>query len=141
MELVEKTLYRGRRPSPGQLIRSKINSVVDLETGAYELFHSDAYERMILDRSQIKLHKYPLSDFRAPTPLQLKLIVRVIHHDILHGQNVLVHCATGKDRTGMVIGAYRILVDRWDADRAIFEMKSHGMHFWYHWWAKQLRRL
>jgi protein tyrosine phosphatase (PTP) superfamily phosphohydrolase (DUF442 family) len=35
---------------------------------------------------------------------------------------VFVHCAEGKDRTGYVIAAYRIIEQRWDADDAIHEM-------------------
>jgi tyrosine-protein phosphatase SIW14 len=35
---------------------------------------------------------------------------------------VFVHCAEGKDRTGYVIAAYRIIEQGWDADDAIHEM-------------------
>ena len=35
---------------------------------------------------------------------------------------VLVHCAEGKDRTGYVIAAYRIVEQGWSADDAIQEM-------------------
>ena len=33
-----------------------------------------------------------------------------------------MHCAEGKDRTGYVIAAYRIVEQRWSADDAIQEM-------------------
>ena len=39
---------------------------------------------------------------------------------------VFVHCLHGEDRTGLVIGAYRMLVERWSFDRAYAEMIAHG---------------
>ncbi len=35
---------------------------------------------------------------------------------------VFVHCAEGRDRTGYVVAAYRMLIDGWSADDAIREM-------------------
>ena len=40
---------------------------------------------------------------------------------------VYVHCRRGCDRTGAVIACYRILVENWDAERAIAEARSFGM--------------
>jgi protein tyrosine/serine phosphatase len=34
-----------------------------------------------------------------------------------------MHCEAGSRRTGVAVAAYRILVDGWDADRAIAEAK------------------
>jgi protein tyrosine/serine phosphatase len=40
---------------------------------------------------------------------------------------VFVHCKRGADRTGAVIGAYRIEHDGWTNDRALAEAKALGM--------------
>lgn len=40
--------------------------------------------------------------------------------------NTLVHCTNGEDRTGLVIGMYRVLVDGWTKRRALFEMLELG---------------
>jgi protein tyrosine/serine phosphatase len=50
------------------------------------------------------------------------------------GGAVYVHCRQGMDRTGYAVAAYRILVDGWDADRAMAELRSiqvfpHAMLF------------
>ncbi len=42
---------------------------------------------------------------------------------------VLVHCLQGSDRTGVVIAAYRILVDGWSRKQAIAEMKQDEFGF------------
>lgn len=39
---------------------------------------------------------------------------------------VFVHCSEGKDRTGYVIAAYRIIEEQWEADDAIHEMFDFG---------------
>jgi protein tyrosine phosphatase (PTP) superfamily phosphohydrolase (DUF442 family) len=46
-------------------------------------------------------------------------------------QPVFVHCQAGKDRTGLVVAVYRILVDGWSVDDAIAERKAFGASdFW-----------
>ncbi|MGA8540699.1 MAG: dual specificity protein phosphatase family protein [Terriglobales bacterium] len=41
-------------------------------------------------------------------------------------KKIFVHCRLGDDRTGMMIAAYRIAVDRWTADKAMREMEQYG---------------
>ena len=43
---------------------------------------------------------------------------------------VLIHCRYGQDRTGITVGLYRVVVQGWDADRAIDDMQSkrHWTH-------------
>ena len=45
---------------------------------------------------------------------------------IQSGGGVLVHCTYGMDRTGLVIGQSRVLVDGWTKDRAYAEMLDRG---------------
>ncbi len=39
-----------------------------------------------------------------------------------------VHCEHGEDRTGLVVGAYRVRVEHWTKHAAYEEMKAHGFH-------------
>ncbi len=39
---------------------------------------------------------------------------------------VLVHCWHGSDRTGAVVAAYRVVVQKWSKQEAIDEMKNGG---------------
>jgi len=49
-------------------------------------------------------------------------------------QPVLVHCAQGSDRTGMMVAIYRIVVQGWSKDDALKEMiqGGYGFHTFWH---------
>ena len=51
---------------------------------------------------------------------------------------VFVHCERGADRTGFMVGLYRIAFQDWSADRAYQEACAHGMLPWYLGWKHQL---
>jgi tyrosine-protein phosphatase SIW14 len=42
---------------------------------------------------------------------------------------ILVHCARGSDRTGVVIAMYRIIFQNWTKEEAIKEMRDGGYGF------------
>ena len=42
--------------------------------------------------------------------------------------NVFIHCTHGQDRTGLVVGAYRVRVCHWSKPAAYREMEQHGFH-------------
>ena len=41
----------------------------------------------------------------------------------------LVHCRRGADRTGMMVAAYRVVMQGWTKEKAITEMRDGGFHF------------
>jgi tyrosine-protein phosphatase SIW14 len=41
---------------------------------------------------------------------------------------LLIHCYAGEDRTGMVVGLYRVLVQHWEPADAYKEMLYYGFH-------------
>lgn len=43
-------------------------------------------------------------------------------------QPVFVHCRQGVDRTGIMVAAYRIMVEGWSNRRALAEMEATGFH-------------
>ncbi|MFO0934832.1 MAG: tyrosine-protein phosphatase [Planctomycetota bacterium] len=54
---------------------------------------------------------------------------------------VLVHCASGHDRTGALVAAYRRVVDGWSADEALREMRRFGAAPWYRNLVRLIERL
>ena len=67
------------------------------------------------------------SVFRQPDPAKVDdaiALLRSARPDELW----LVHCTHGQDRTGYVIGRYRVLVEHWTKDAAYKEMLAHDFH-------------
>lgn len=43
-------------------------------------------------------------------------------------QNALIHCFHGQDRTGLIVGLYRVEVQKWSPQKAYDEMLARGFH-------------
>jgi protein tyrosine phosphatase (PTP) superfamily phosphohydrolase (DUF442 family) len=54
---------------------------------------------------------------------------------------VLVHCAEGRDRTGVCVAAYRMVVQGWTYEDARREMRAYGAMPWFANLDRLLRRL
>lgn len=134
-------LMRGPRPISADIIQP-FKTVINLESGWFEFLHNHEFQEMgWCIEYNINYQFCPLSDFTPPDVTVLWGLVRKIRNALADG-NVLVHCLHGEDRTGMVIAAYRMIVEGWSADQATKEMLSMGFHKWaYWWWIPQLGRL
>jgi protein tyrosine/serine phosphatase len=48
--------------------------------------------------------------------------------EAMRAGNVFVHCTHGEDRTGLVVGTYRVVAQGWTKERAWREMIARGYH-------------
>lgn len=62
----------------------------------------------------------------APKPDRIKLAVESLRDESL--RPVYVHCLHGEDRTGLIVGLYRVLHDGRTKDAAYKEMRLYGFH-------------
>jgi tyrosine-protein phosphatase SIW14 len=60
--------------------------------------------------------------FTGPDQTMLDEAERVLEQQT----NVLVHCTRGRDRTGLVIGIFRVKAEGWSKEAAYSEMLEHG---------------
>lgn len=143
IEVVDSGLIRGYRPKGFQALKDiGCNTVVNLQYGWFELFTDSSYEKEKAEDFGMIEKNYHLSDFSAPRPEKLEEIVGYIEQQIIEGKTVYVHCKWGKDRTGMVCAAYRMLVQGWLYRDAVNEMLSFGFHtIPYKFWVKNLKAL
>ena len=67
--------------------------------------------------------RIPLSDTALPTERQSKQFLSFIQDP--KNQPVHIHCAAGRDRTGMMAALARYAVDGWPLDKALAEARSY----------------
>jgi len=72
----------------------------------------------------------PPADFRnalgAPKPERIRLAVQTLQDE--SQWPVYVHCRHGQDRTGLVVGLFRVLHDHYTKAQAYKEMRAHHFH-------------
>jgi tyrosine-protein phosphatase SIW14 len=130
---VDNHVYRGAQPTPDgfkKLAQTGIRTVIDLR-GAE---HSEADEKRIVESAGMRYVSIPMKGMRTPTDDQISRALKVMKDP--NAEPVFVHCRRGADRTGAVIGCYRISHDHWDSASALQEASSYGMR----WFEVPLRR-
>lgn len=76
-------------------------------------------------KGNVILNPYPKL-FKIPPKQDIIDTVNQIQYGIKTGRRIVVHCTHGRDRTGLVIGAYRILMNKWTFEMAQAERQYYG---------------
>ena len=121
---VSPGLFRSAQPTPDGLAMAQkqgVRTVVVLRKDV------EADERAAAARLGLALVEVPMGGGRLPTLEEVDRAMDVIVDP--SRQPVLVHCSHGRDRTGAVIAAYRVVVDGWDPARASAEANSLGFSY------------
>ncbi len=124
--LVAPMLYRGAQPDTEgfrELQRLGVRTVVNLRQ-----FHSDRDKIHEAELSTELGYEHIRIATWSPSQAQVLRFLQIATDP--EQQPVFVHCMHGSDRTGMMIAAYRIVVQGWTKDEAIAEMTEGG--FGYH---------
>lgn len=133
---VTDRLYRGGQPSDKgfqELKKLGITHIISLR--------SDSDDVNLLDDEKLTLEHIPVSvnPFKKPKEADVVQFLKAV--TAASKQSVFVHCRQGVDRTGLMIAAYRIVIDGWSRDEAIAEMNSIGSHWYYRRFESYLRKL
>lgn len=122
MYKVSGSLYRGSQPTPEgfrQLEKMGIQTILNLRAG-----HSD------LDKLKGTSLRYKHIDMEPSKPRldQVDAFLKIVTDPA--AQPVFVHCLHGADRTGAMVAVYRTVLEGWDKERAIAEMRygPFGFH-------------
>ena len=122
---VSENVFRGSHPEDDadllSLFTLGVRSIVDLreidETTA-------AYDQQVQNLG-MRIQHFPISSFDAlrgkepPDDIVNGALAAIAANSV---GKVFVHCHAGKDRTGLLVGLYRVFMDNWDTKRAHDEM-------------------
>jgi tyrosine-protein phosphatase SIW14 len=126
-------LFRGAEPDRrclGHLAALGVRTVVNLrdEKDASE----DEREEVLA--LGMRYANMPMSGFDRPSATDVQRVLAFI--EVSGNQPVFLHCKRGRDRTGVVVAAYRVTNDRWAAEKALVEAEDFGLA----WWQIRMRR-
>ncbi len=114
-------IYRAAQPSPlflRWLVKhEQIRTLVNLRG------KTQGYESAFAGRHGLRVHSFNLSSRRAPSDAQVQRFLAILADPTNHP--ILVHCRNGADRTGYMLGIYRVGVSGWNVDRAAREMTRY----------------
>ncbi len=125
-QVVSKALWRGAAPSEKgmhELARGGVKTVVDLRMSR----GASAKESALAGRLGINYVHLPMG-YLTPSVEKVNQFLRIVMNP--QNQPVYVHCAQGADRTGTLVGIYRMLVQGWSFDRVYEEMRGHHFKPW-----------
>lgn len=120
---VNDTLYRGQQPTDRGLAQLKemgIKHVVYLHFSKKQATH----EKSVVEGLGLKFTHIPMSWLLPPKQHQIDTWLKLTLNPT-EGP-VFVHCQHGRDRTGTMVGIYRIAHDKWTYQQAYAEMKQKG---------------
>ncbi len=123
---VTNNLFRGGRPNTGDLATLKseksITTVINLEN---KMPLVDQENKIATDLG-LKFISSPMDAAVRPTDKQVNQILA----DLQDASNepIFIHCHHGQDRSGLIIGLYRVEVQGWTPAKAYQEMLDNGFH-------------
>lgn len=117
---VAEEFYRGGQPTDrgfAELKKMGIRTVVSLR-----VLNSDRENLVRLDMQYFRISFKHIHPEDEDVVAFLKIVTDSSNYP------VFVHCRGGKDRTGMMVAIYRIVIQDWTKDQALAEMKEFGFH-------------
>lgn len=133
---VTATLYRGGQPSEKGFHELKtlgIKHIINLR--------ADSNKTNTPSDEAFTLQHIPVSANPFKNPKEADVVQFLKTVTTSSNQPVFVHCQEGVDRTGLMIAAYRIVIDGWSKDEAITEMHEAGSHWFFKRFESYLRKL
>jgi tyrosine-protein phosphatase SIW14 len=119
----EGLVYRGSRPTHEgveELAGMSIHTILDLEDNTKVVEEESDLARAL----GMKEVAAPLPSRTQPDVESVQLALDTLADST--NMPIFIHCAKGRDRTGMIVALHRIFNEGWDAHDAMDEMEAHG---------------
>jgi tyrosine-protein phosphatase SIW14 len=121
---VTPKLWRGALPDEDGLkwlAEHDVKTVVDLRAVCTRR------EQNMVRGLGLRYIRIPLG-FGAPDDNAVESFLALAHDA---KEPMFIHCKQGEDRTGMLVGVYRMVVQSWNFNRVYAEMRTHGFKPWF----------
>lgn len=118
-------LYRGAQPSSAgyeELKKLGITTVVNFRDEKDEI----SKERTAVEALGMKYVSIPWRGSDMPNNAQVNSFLQLISSD--PNQKIFVHCREGRDRTGVMVAAFRMAFENWTVDQSVKEMYAYRYH-------------
>ena len=118
-------IYRGQRPEAAgikYLASIGVKTVLDLENDMDEV----AAEYAVAKSAGIHFISKPMSGFWAPRTATVDAALSVLENPANYP--VFIHCQHGQDRTGLIVGLFRVEAEKEKPAEAYAEMLKIGFH-------------
>lgn len=121
---ISQGLYRSGRPTKAGLERAHedygIRTIINLENSSYNIRR----ERGWAEDLDIRFYSLPMNASQTPRDETVNEALRLMADESNHP--LLIHCKRGRDRTGLIVGLYRVEHEGVAAEDAYEEMKDLG---------------
>jgi protein tyrosine/serine phosphatase len=123
--VVDEGLHRGGQPTERGfeiLKKEGVKTVINLRDEQHML----TAEAEIIKRLGMTYVAIDMDPFLPPSDEKIEKFLKIVRDS--QRAPTFVHCLHGQDRTGMIVGIYRMVVHGFDYQRAFDEMCSLGFH-------------
>lgn len=132
---VNAGLWRGGQPDEEGLLELKRLGIKTVLCLRFRTSIID-WERSACEKVGLQFISMPLNYTTLPRAPHIERFFNLV--DDASNQPVYVHCYHGSDRTGLMLGIFRIARDGWTVQQAYSEMKACGFHRFrirpFKWW-------
>jgi tyrosine-protein phosphatase SIW14 len=122
---VEADVFRGGTPGAEGIAELKalgVKTILNLD----DRYDVNEEERALAQAAGIREIANPMSGFWWPENARVNRALRALSDPRL--RPIYVHCQHGQDRTGLVVGLFRVEREHWAPARAYAEMLGYGFH-------------
>jgi protein tyrosine phosphatase (PTP) superfamily phosphohydrolase (DUF442 family) len=122
--VVGEDFYRGGQPGQDgfeELKRKGVKTVINLR--------EKNQEKTMVESLGMKSVHIPLNAWKKVPDDAIKDFFQILSDPANYP--VFIHCRRGADRTGVMVGLYRIAFQGWEAEKAYTESRTIGMRWWY----------
>jgi len=123
---VNQNIYRGGRPSKAGLDELKtlgIKTIINLENNQKAV----AFEKKYLKSEKgLNYFSIPMASLKTPRDADVAAVLNILKDSKYYP--IFIHCQHGQDRTGLVMGLFRVFIENWTPGDAYQEMLDKGFH-------------